>query len=277
MGAFGLGGFEMRGRPLSQLGYQMVDLRCRKPVPECDIGILVKYPLDREQEIRRACRFLIYDPLDCWSRLGVVNRNPIHYWREVFNRVASDVVIATSFPCRAFMGGTGRSQVLVIPHHHDPRVQSGWYNPRGPIVYCGDSRYIGNSLPKLRRAAVAVGRELEIYGGPNAWMGLQGAALNLNCRLPPYNTRLDKYCKPAIKCANANKADVPSVTLWDEITESYLTRVFNAALRTEQINCQPLFSERDYINAISALVTSYCGRCPSDSPHVQNSYGVAEG
>lgn len=208
IGRKGLGGVQMRGMQVARvLGATFHDWKS-VPDNQFDTVVLVKY-WDQEQipSLRRACRNLILDPLDCWTQTRPDYR-PADFWRWCQQQTQCDSMIATSPAMAESMADAG-IQATVIPHHADPTIAPDWYERTGPVVYAGGSRFLGDAFKSIKDACNALGRGFIAREGRDCQNALQGASLTISVRLGDERTPLNVWCKPAVKVANAAAAGIP--------------------------------------------------------------------
>lgn len=204
------GGVDMRGRVLSQyLSCKLVTPQQIQKMSRRKTIITIKDGFC-PQTIREKCDRLIYDPLDVFCSTST-DIAPVDYWRSQYQRLKFDELIATSPACYEVMRAAVPDHVGVhlVPHQCDSRIEKRWYDPDGPIVYSGLNCFIGSGLDRIQKACRMIGKEF-IMG--NRCDVLQGASLALALRLPPFDTALNRHCKPQIKLANAAAASLPAVS-----------------------------------------------------------------
>ena len=221
-GRSSLGGVQMRGMAVAEeLGVEFIDVRKLKPFHRFDVLVLVKYFSDSQtQLLRRCCDRLIYDVLDPWSSWKIHDKDvPKRFWSWVCHHLRLDDLIATSPACAKTMK-KAPAQVHLLPHHADPRIRDGWYDPNGPIVYAGGERFIRNQFPQIESACRKIGKPFVMNTTNSGWQALHGASLCLHPRLPPHDLLLNKYCKPQIKSENAAAAGLPMLATDDPCVTS---------------------------------------------------------
>lgn len=259
------GGVRMRGRTLSEhLGCKIM-AAAEIPASTRYKTIVAIKRCSNPLEIRRKCDRLVYDPLDVFFN-APPNIDPIEYWRAKHRQLHFDEIIATSPACFEAMRAALPEKVLVhfVPHACDPKIHEGWWNPSGPIVYSGLSRFIESGLDKIETACRMVGKPLIV--GRNCEV-LKGASLALALRLPPYNTELNRRCKPQIKVENALAAGLPIVstdcpasvslhpniqTVPVEFSAPELARAMHAAMAGRQL--QKPYTNAQYLTAMDRIV-----------------------
>lgn len=208
-----LGGVKMRGRSVAEaMGVPFVPLKDVRIHDNWDVLIVVKYYDLHAVKLRQAAKRLIFDPLDCWMQ-GRAEWDPVAFWRECYAKLQFDAIIATSPACDAVMQEALPVPVHLALHHADPRIKPDWFDPSGPVVYCGGRPYLGSRETDIRRRVERHGREFRVFDGNDAWQGLQGASLSLNVRYAPHDTPLNQECKPQVKLENANAAGVPTASV----------------------------------------------------------------
>lgn len=211
-GRRGLGSVQMRGVDVARmLGVPFFDLD--QDLPEVDTLLIVKHWPRDVARLRSQCRRLILDPLDCFWRTPAAD--PVPYWRSVFGQVGCDAMLATSPAAAALMRAAGVPEVLLAPHHADPRIGRDWHNPAGPVVYAGMRCFLGTEAPAIASACTRLGRSFVVNDRHDAWRSLQGASLALSPRLWRSRTPLNTHCKPAVKLANAARAGIPCLATPD--------------------------------------------------------------
>lgn len=212
-----LGGVQMRGIQTAEaMGVPFVPINEIRASDRWDVLVVVKYWAGYEQTLRAAAARLIFDPLDLFES-SKPSAAPHEFWQWQQRHLRFSDILATSPACFATMeAAVSADQIHLTPHHADPRIKNnitlsgcGWYDPRGPVVYCGGLRYIESALPDLQRACGALNRLLVVNTDRDAWKGLRGAALSLHLRMPPFDTPLNRHCKPQVKLENAAAAGVP--------------------------------------------------------------------
>ncbi|QDT91635.1 glycosyltransferase domain-containing protein [Gimesia algae] len=210
VGDSAFGGVEMRGRVLSNyLSCKLVTPKQIQRMARRKTIITIKDGFC-PTTIREKCDRLIYDPLDvfCSTSTDVA---PVDYWQSQFQKIKFDELIATSPACHEVMREAVPDHVCVhlVPHQCDSRIEKNWHNPDGPIVYSGLKCFIESGLDRIQNACRIIGKKFLIGDSCDV---LKGASLALALRLPPFNTALNRYCKPQIKLANAAAAGLPVVS-----------------------------------------------------------------
>jgi hypothetical protein len=208
------GAFHLRGLPIAK-SFNLPVKKAREITvsgAKLDTLLLVKTTLGFDDQLRRHCRRLIYDPIDCWRPLkaGLHKADPnvcVHFWRRQYASLRFDDILATSPAMHQILADSVPANVRIwyVPHHADPRLDAG-YNAQGPVVYVGDARYLSSFAPQIIRACRALGREFKIS---NDLGDLCGASLALALRLPPTDTDLNRWCKPQVKLENAAAVSLP--------------------------------------------------------------------
>ncbi len=204
------GGVDMRGLVLSKyLSCKLVTPKQTQRMARRKTIITIKDGFS-PTIIREKCDRLIYDPLDVFCSIGT-DVAPVNYWRSQFQRHNFDDLIATSPACYEVMREAVPDHVAVhlVPHQSDSRIEKSWHNPDGPIVYSGLKCFVESGLDRIQKACQLLGKEF-IIG--DSYDVLKGASLALALRLPPFDTALNRYCKPQIKLANAAAACLPAVS-----------------------------------------------------------------
>lgn len=203
-----LGTVKMRGEVLAS--HFQCPLMNSTEFPESthwDTAIVVK---DCLPAVRDAADRLVYDPLDVfWDESN--GTAPEEFWRRQYDKMHFDDIIATSPACEAVMRVSlpDHVQVHLIPHQSDSRICESWFNCDGPVVYAGQAEFLSSGLDRVRSACRMLGKDLVV--GKSCEV-LKGASLALALRLPPYNTPLNRVCKPQVKIANAIAGNIPVVT-----------------------------------------------------------------
>lgn len=164
--------------------------------------------------VRQMCDRLIVDPLDYYVSPAKVP--PYKAWRELWKRLQFDDILATSPACwismQTAIADLGRrAEAHLVPHAADHRVAADWYDPDGPIVYCGGLVYIRRYQATIEQACKLAGKRFTFNNTHHAWRGLKGASLSLCLRLPPHDTEFNRTCKPQIKLENAAAAGLPAL------------------------------------------------------------------
>ena len=226
-GKFKLGGFEMRGRRLAKImNWDLVDVSRMGKMPNnkfYDMCYLVKYDLNAGPNLRESCDRFVWDPLDAWMRSKSNPVYPTKFWQKEWERLRFDDIIATSPSCAAEMceGLVDKGvHVHIVPHHSDQRVNANWYNPNGPIVYVGGQQYIRSGVEAILKASELINRRVVFEYGNTSWKKIKGASLVLTPRLYPFDTPINRTCKPQVKVANALAAGCPVVSTDDPCTKS---------------------------------------------------------
>ena len=158
--------------------------------------------------IRQHCNRLVLDGLDCWEST-YPEMDVVEFWNWCYLELQFDVIIATSTACAYRMSEALNDydvQVVLSPHHADPRIEPTWYDPDGPIVYAGGERFIADEKRNIIDAARAIGREMRFDHTKAAWKALKGASLAIAARFGNTDTQLNRWCKPAVKIENAAAA-----------------------------------------------------------------------
>lgn len=225
IGRRGLGGVTMRAAPTAKaLGLPLVDCKDFSPSSFWDTLVVCKYWPD--VDLKGRCGRLIWDPLDAWESTKP-HAAPVEFWRWAHSKLRFDAIVATS-PAAAdtMRAALPDVEIIMSPHHADPRIEADWYDPDGPIVYAGGIRFIDSAIPALTEAARRLGRKFIVDTDRECWKSLKGAALSLCLRLPPCDGEINRTCKPTVKVENTAAAglcclasDHPSITsLRPEIT-----------------------------------------------------------
>jgi Protein of unknown function (DUF616)/Glycosyl transferase family 2 len=197
----GLGAVRMRGESLARhLGCELLGPGAVAGTSRRDTIVLVKKGAGAAKA-RERCDHLVYDPLDAFCD-DPLDTDAADFWRERHRELAFDDIIATSPACLAIMRGAlpERVRVHLSPHHADPRIHEGWADRNGPVVYVGLHHFIDPGMERIRQACALIGKEFVVASDFHA---LRGASLALALRLPPYDSPLNRCCKPQVKIANA--------------------------------------------------------------------------
>jgi hypothetical protein len=215
VGTWTWGAVRMRGEALARhLACTMIGSDQIGEISHCEAIVAVKNDLGGTPigiRIRDRCDRLVYDPLDAFCDVDVTaNDDPIAYWRARYRELAFDDIIATSPACRDIMRAAlpERVRVHLSPHHADPRINESWRKQDGPVVYAGMPCFIASGWDRIEQACEMIGKPL--LAGHDCDV-LKGASLALALRLPPYDTELNRRCKPQIKIANAAAAGLAVV------------------------------------------------------------------
>jgi glycosyltransferase involved in cell wall biosynthesis len=204
------GGVKMRGLPLAKhLDCDFVAAGQVRGMDRRNTVIAIKSGFC-PNTLRQKCDRLIYDPLDCFFA-SRASDDPIEYWRSIYRQMKFDDIIATSPACCDVMREAldGKAQVHMVPHPSDSRIDATWRDPAGPVAYAGLDVFIASGFDRIRQACLAVGKDF--VTGQNCDV-LKGASLALSLRLAPYDTPLNRRCKPQIKLENAAAAGLPTVS-----------------------------------------------------------------
>jgi len=211
VGPTSFGGFGMRGKPIvAASGWPVKNSRGKVELKnDFAVGLAVKCA--PPPVMRQKCKRLILDVMDLWwDNRQHMRMDPKAYWQMIHGRHEFDELIATSpavaDSMRAALPGV---TVHMVPHAADPRVQPGWRDPGGPIVYAGGRVFVEKYRAAITEAGKRIGRQVVFDHAHHAWRSLQGASLVLAIRLPPYATPLNQIGKPQVKIANAAAAGIP--------------------------------------------------------------------
>ena len=216
---------------------------------------------------RKAKKRLIWDPLDCFYGRSL-RTGPARYWLAKYGELKFDDILATSPACYEVMRNSLPKEVRVhlVPHQCDPRVSSDWRDPDGPVVYTGLGAFIETKLAVIKQACASIGKKFVSSPNQNS---LKGASLALALRCAPYNTDINKLCKPQIKIENAAAAALPMVTTSDpatisqrpELSEYDVSSGFTASQLADSMSRAlagpPLanpYTDSDFIAAISEIL-----------------------
>ncbi len=177
-----------------------------------DVIWLVKRHNKNYIHVRNHCRYLICDPLDFWH--SPTRANPATCWRELYDAMPFDAIVATSPACRRAMQEALKGidvPIHMLPHQCDPRVNQGWYDPDGPIVYGGSRGFINAYVETIEAACSLIGREFRVdYSQHHGCRVLEGASLVLALRAGrSYSCEFTRHCKPQIKIENAAAMGAP--------------------------------------------------------------------
>lgn len=203
------GGVQMRGRALAKhLGILLLTPPAALAMPHTGTIIAIKCGA-AASALRQKCDRLIYDPLDDFADLQK-DVAPTEYWRTKHRELAFDDILATSPACYETMRAAlpPGCRVHLVPHPCDRRINESWRDADGPVVYAGMSCFIDSGLGRIKEACRMLGKE---FVSGSTCDVLRGASLALALRLPPYNTALNRSCKPQIKLENAAAAGLPVV------------------------------------------------------------------
>lgn len=211
----------MRGRTIAErMGATFKDWS-QLPAGPLDTVVVVKYWTPQIRDLRKRCRLLCLDPLDCFTKTHP-KMAPEQFWDWCYQETACDVMIATSPACERTMQSPHWRTVL-SPHHADERIGIDWYDPDGPVVYAGGERFLGDERPRIEAACRELGREFVCRFDGECWKALKGAALSLCVRFGKERTRLNLECKPTVKVANAARAGLRVLSTRDSSIESLET------------------------------------------------------
>lgn len=210
IGPTSFGSYGMCGRPIAQaLGWPQLNSRSKVNLAQdVDVALVVKAgvpPIVRQ----RAGRVIWY-PLDIWfGDRRSAELEPRKWCRLNFEAHKFDEIIvctkALKEAAEAELSGS-RVRVHLVPHHADPRVGMDWHDPAGPIVYSGQTDFVGEEgLEVCRQAAKEIGRP---FKHSTSFDVLKGASLVLAPRLL-LRTKLNVLAKPTVKIANAAQAGIP--------------------------------------------------------------------
>jgi hypothetical protein len=265
VGSESFGGVRMRGRLLAEhLACKLIAPQGVERMARRDTIIAVKGGFC-PKTVRARCDRLIFDPLDVFAGSNS-HSDPASYWRSAYKQLRFDDILATSPACYDVMRGALPASVAVhlVPHASDSTIEPDWRRPDGPVVYTGLRRFVDSGIDRIRQACRLIGKELTIGKDCDA---LQGAALALALRLPPYDTELNRYCKPQIKLANAAAAGLPAVStdcpaalsLYPEMPSvpvNFSARQLAEAMQQSLAGpgLPRVFYERDYLAAMDRLL-----------------------
>ncbi len=207
-----LGGVKMRGVAVARaLGVPFFDLDELRAVDRVRTLVLVKYHSRHARLIRQKCERLVYDPLDAWSNTRYHDAQATEFWKWTLKELHFDEIIATSPACAETMRESLPSLPLhLAPHHADPAITPA-YDAAGPVVYSGAVRYINQEKRAIRSSCQKLGKKLVIEATKHTPRALVAASLMLHVRLKPYETHLNRFCKPQVKLENAAAAGLPIV------------------------------------------------------------------
>jgi hypothetical protein len=267
------GSFHLQGDPIvSTLGAQHVNPQCLDEWTEMkDVCILIK-----TDSIKRThCRRIIYHPIDMYVSENAQHKTATQWIREKYEKVRFDAVIATTRVFYNVCVSTLPDYVTVcyLPHYADERVAPNSRDRNGPIVYAGLPHFVKREKRTLTHAANRIGRRIVFDHSTESWRSLDGAALVLATRFPPYASPLDKVIKSCIKVENAARAGVPVlITNDDAITSTYgenSVTVLDEEVTVENIaNCMELalnadppgiqITKHEYVQAIMETCNRLC-------------------
>lgn len=233
------GGVQMRGRALARhWAIPLLSPREALSMPHTGTIIAVKCGT-AASSLRQKCDRLIYDPLDDFVD-SPPSTEPAEYWRSKYRQLAFDDILATSPACYETMRSAlpPGCRIHLVPHPCDSRVNESWRDPNGPIAYAGMDCFIESGLSRIHEACRRVGKDF-VSGG--TCEVLRGASLALALRLPPFNTSLNRHCKPQIKVENAAAAGLPVVT-----TDCPAAR----SLRSQVLAVRPDFTAEELAHAM---------------------------
>lgn len=255
------GPVKMRGLPLvEEFGFKLI--KCREISRHYDIIIAIK---DTTPKLRVHCDHLILDPCDSFFAGHSKFNRAADYWKQVYGAIPYNHIIATSPACRdTMLEAVPDIPVTVVPHHCDSKLE-GEYDPEGPVVYAGQKCFIETQVSAIQIACKAIGRDFN-YGFSQKL--LDGASLCLALRLPPYDSDLNRRCKPQIKLENAARIGLPvlstddpaALSLYPSLVTISPKKVNRDTLVTgilEALATTPLshpFTEDDYLEAIQELL-----------------------
>jgi hypothetical protein len=225
------GSFGMRGNPLvERFGFDRYNSRAKIDPAGRRYETIIAVKCDIPPVLRRVSKRLIFDPLDKWF---VSNResdkSPAQWLADEFVRNRFTDLIAATIPLKdAARRGLPKSvRVHLVPHQADSRIGLDWYDPDGPVVYCGMSKFIEPALPAVRAACERLGRPFVFDTDHHAWKSLKGASLVLAPRVG-LRSRMNLQCKPAVKIANSAQAGIPVLATDDPAITSLYSDVRTA-------------------------------------------------
>lgn len=208
----------MRGRDVAaRMGEHFADWH-NVPQGPLDTVVCVKYWDPVIREIRKRCKRLIVDGLDCWSQTHPMWQ-PADFWQWVQTQTQCDLMLGCSPSAVESMQAAGCAAVCA-PHHADERIGTDWYDADGPIVYAGGERFLGDERPRIEAACKALGREFVCRFDKDCWQALKGAALSLCVRFGKERTPLALIAKPTVKIANAARGRIPTLATMDSAITS---------------------------------------------------------
>jgi hypothetical protein len=268
IGPSSYGSFQMRGAPLVKAtGWENQNSRGKVILNGTrDVCLAVK--CDIPPVVLRGCSKIVFDPMDKWfSDARKARMDPVAYWKSEYERNPWTDIIATSPSCAdAMQSAAAHTTVHLVPHAPDPRIEAGWYDPNGPIVYAGARYFIERYYSQIREAAKLLGREVFFDHDHHAWKSLKGASAVLSLRLPPTNSALNKQCKPQVKVANAAAAGIPvlstdcpaATSLYGDITTITVEdcenpkKIADAIARAHAV--KPAMSHIEWLKAMEGLL-----------------------
>lgn len=205
--------YTLRGRPVArafgwpELQYEGHNiLRYIKRTGKMDVGLAIKAPPTKE--LADSCGSVYWDLLDGWVSRDRAQMEPEDFWRSIADLPFHHLIVCSP-AAQESAAAVLKQPVHCLPHAADPRVESNWHDPDGPIVYAGTREFIAPAFLTLEEAARRLGRKLVIDYSKDSWLSLKGAALVLSVRLGVLCTQLNRLCKPAVKVANAAAAGIP--------------------------------------------------------------------
>lgn len=257
------GSFFMRGNPVARATkWDVQNSRGKVMWDGADTCLAVK--CDVPPDVQKRCRRIVYMPMDQWfESREQMEMSPEEWLRDkCIKNGVTDLIVEN--PAVAELAiWIPEVTVHAIPHHSDPRIQPDWYDPNGPIVYSGHRCFVETGKPILQKAAEMIGRKIIWAHGDNQWAALEGAALVLAMRYPPYATDMHRMLKPAVKVANAAAAGIPvlatddqaittlypdveALTLEEAMEPGKVADAMNRAIVTPQSNM--VYSQDDYLS-----------------------------
>lgn len=265
--------FELRGRPLANhLGWPTQNGRGKVQLEHhADVAVVVKTDVPRC--LFERCTRVIWDPMDVFtSDSRSLRSDPAEYWATKYRQAPFGEIIGTSpAVCDTMRAGLPGVRVYMVPHAPDRRVQSGWHDPGGPIVYAGLSCFVESIRPTVDAAAAKIGRNVRWDHSSESWKSLQGAALGLCPRVPPHDLHFNRIGKPQIKVANASAAGVPVLctddpgitSVWHDVPTApaahWLDPELLAQHLTRALDSEPpplLLSHDDWLARMSRIINS---------------------
>jgi hypothetical protein len=205
------GSYQMRGKPIAQrFGFDQYNSRAKVDTGDRRYEDCLAVKCDVPPILRRTAKRIFFDPLDKWfGSAREASLSPAQWLANEHGRNKFTDLIAATIPMReAAKRGLRGVRVHLVPHHADERVGQDWYDPDGPIVYAGMSKFIEPVLRTVRQACKIIGKEFVYNTDHHAWKALEGASLILAPRAG-LRTKLNLMCKPTVKIANAAQAGVP--------------------------------------------------------------------
>lgn len=205
------GSFIMRGEPVAKAtGWSVQNSRGKVQWLDAETCFAVK--CDVPPIVQQNCKRIVYMPMDQWFESRQQMTTPPSEWLAAKCKQNGVTDLILESPAAAALAASiSGVTVHMVPHHADPRVNPGWHDPNGPVVYAGHRCFVEKHEQTIAQAAERCGKQVKFCYTADAWRALEGASLVLALRYHPYATPMHRFLKPAVKVANAAQAGIPVV------------------------------------------------------------------